>query len=92
MSVPCPIVRCENVAVRNKLRADLFAMGFCKRCGTTFPRLIEMFGDDQYVTLIGNGCQTSEDSLPGDMSHLTLVNSPAHMLSYIKRHNLAPRP
>ncbi len=91
MSVPRPIVRCESKAERNVLRTELYRMGFCAGCGT-LNHILAIFDNDRpYVAILANGkCQWSAET-PDEVPNQTLVNSPSHMLSYIKRHGLAPK-
>lgn len=88
MSVPCPIVRCENEAVRTQLRKDLYAMGFCRDCLGIRGLLDEMKGNGEWVA-IGGSHQQGWPEFPSE--GYAMVNSPAHMLSYIRRHGLAPQ-
>lgn len=89
MSVPRPIVRCDNEAARTQLRKDLYAMGFCAGCFSTADIATAAFGKHPYVS-IQAGCQDGISDLKEGDARYALVNSPAHLLSYIKRHKLAP--
>lgn len=91
MSVPRPIVRCVNESDRRALRAELWHMGFCGGCFSSPERVVTGFSVGDYVTTNGNACQDAMNEMPPSDGRYTLVNSPAHMLAYIRRHNLAPK-
>lgn len=85
MSARNPIVRCENEAARNALRMTLYQMGFCLKCLPP-DRILTEWGNKPYV-FAGGICQGGFD---GPSENHEMMNSPAHMLAYIKHHNLAP--
>lgn len=103
MSVPYPIVKVPNLAARCELVRQLVALG-CN--APPFAPDHDATGDRPYVCLLKLGSHHSSISYaeqievdqnplgksPRYWGHsMTLVNSPTHFLSYVRRHILKPK-
>ncbi len=98
MSVPYPIVKLTDPAARTRLIKDLMDMGiersgvksFDQLAPSQYPSL-----DYTHISIMKTGRGHPYEIIGRVPSHigllnLTLVNSPAHMLAYIRRMGIKP--
>lgn len=92
MNAPYPIVRCADLTVRDKLVSDLKALGF-KRSSmvgslpTSNCLYIALMAHDPNHNISGYSQQDIDN---GYGKAFTMVNSPTHMIAYIRRHGIRP--
>ncbi len=96
MATPCPVYRCRSRAEHDKLFIDLYGIG-CHRMGAVgvergrenvLPNVHSHY--DLWVRLgdraIMYVSQSNNGAIPFEDERTTHVNSPRHMLMYVKRH------
>ncbi len=88
--IPLPVVRIHSSKERLSFRKELYDIGFCKSC-CSFESLNNQWSPllFEFVS-IQNICQTEFQFLEDCYGKHILLNSPRHMLEYIRKYNLYP--
>lgn len=97
MSVPYPIVYCPDGATRHRLTCDLMALGYGRVGRLVYREIVESHAliPDEYPAVMVSpsrnlfnisGYSVKPPQTPPNGT--IWMNSPAHMLAYLKRHKL----